>query len=117
MMDLLPEVEMGQSFPYWAFQMSFFTRHPQPLPSWNTFINIFNFPVWIGLIIAQGSFAISFACIYYFYKTVLKQKLLLKKQYVHPSDFVLLCYFALTEPDPMPWFSRKISAGRIHSQS
>ena len=114
MVNLLPDLEMGQSFPYWIFHMSFFTRHPQPLPYWNTFINIFNLPVWIGLILAQGSFAISFAVIYHFYQKVLQQRLLLKKQAdVNPSDFILLSYFAMTEPDPMPWFSRKFSAGDI----
>ena len=93
------------TYPFHVVNSKWISRQPIPLKAYNSMINVFSFTVWIFVIATLFLLAMLFGFVYFMYqKDERTQNLAIKL--THPMDFVLLTYFAITEPDPLPWFPR-----------
>lgn len=114
LVNLLPDIPLGQSYPYANYDMAFFSRHPQELPAWTSLTGIFHWKVWIGLLASLIGFSISFILIFSVYKRLSLTKPLLNENITKPYiwiDFVTRTFFGFTEPEKHVWFSAELSAG------
>ncbi len=97
---------------YTFSRLQYVTRNLVPLPVYDQYVKAFDVMVWLVTLLTMFVLSVIFRGLYWFYKDILKIDSLYGKV-THPSDFFLLTFSSLTEPDPLPWFP-KWSTGKSY---
>ncbi len=105
-LDFLPVHETH----HWAFV----SRTARPLDSrYDNIVLPFTVPVWVAIAAIALIFAVSFSITHYAYQTTILESLGFHKVERSKINFLLYTVSKLTEPDPLPWFTNKWSAGKF----
>ncbi len=100
--------------PFIEAPFAFISRKPSVLERVDNIFRPFSIDIWIVVIATMLCFSVVFYVVHYLYS----QKLW--KQKFHRNEdssinFILYSFCKITEPDPVPWFTEKWSAGKLLS--
>lgn len=83
-----------------------------PVKSYNNILLPFSFELWLVIIATAVVFSMIFYIIHLIYETNFSTEMLHRAE-GSKINFLLFTMSKLTEPDPLPWFTRKWSTGKI----
>ena len=89
-----------------------FSRHPVKLSIWANIGNLFQPLVWLLTLISMIALGFSFLITVKFYNHFLAHANLATGN-DDIVEFFLLTFACITEPNPLPWFTRKAVTGRL----
>lgn len=97
---------------YLVAELRYAARYPLPVHNFDQYLKAFSWNVWITLFGVLLVFSFTFKIIHYLHSEKLKEKKLIASVTQDPSDFVLLTFAGITEPEVLPWFP-KWSSGKL----
>ena len=106
---------LGQLYTFASPSDHLFSRFPVRLSPWKNVIRVFQSSVWFFTFGGLFCFSSAFAFIYSCYKSIPtfnQMGLLNENKVTSYSDFFILVTFGIVEPNSLPWFSNKLSAGK-----
>lgn len=111
-------IEQWFTYPFDIAHLYYYSRYPIVLnTNWKNILSIFDSTSWLIILITLGTFSMMLAIIYTCYSQILNAWELLETGPGHqPSgacDFLLLPFFATTEPLSINWFSTVLSSGYV----
>ncbi len=95
-----------------TYHLAFASRTARPLDRYDNILLPFSKPAWVAIAIIVLIFAISFSITHYAYQTTILESFGFHKIERSKINFLLFTVSKLTEPDPLPWFTNKWSAGK-----
>jgi hypothetical protein len=97
----------------WHAKAQYITRTPQPVAYFGNVFKPFSFPMWLSVIATVSTLAT-----FLFLANVLYQSEQLRDYRISTPEnsainFFLFSFAKLTEPDPLPWFAKTWSTGKM----
>jgi hypothetical protein len=89
------------------------SRTPRPLKKLNSIILPFSSLIWILISVTLAAFGMAFMLAHKIYSSDSLAGCQFHRRVRSRFNFVLFTFCKITEPDPIPWFTRKWSAGKM----
>ncbi len=96
-----------------TYHFAFASRTAKPLDRYDNILLPFTSPVWAAVAITAIIFSVSFIITHSAYDYSILRSFGFHKRERSKVNFVLFTISKLTEPDPLPWFTQKWSAGKL----
>ncbi len=100
-------------YPHHHTQLKFMSRVPRPLEKTDSLLRPFSPLIWSLFTLTTLSFSLMFLVAHSTYSSDGVKQWKLHRHEVSKVNFLLYTFSKVAEPDPVPWFTQKWSAGKF----